>query len=224
MNVCVGVGPPANVAVYVVLLTGVVMSWIARAAVGPGLEDVAPWGEGASMLRMMPSTPTTVDGAVNGCPSSFNWSPAGLVVNVIVVVRGTTSRKLSDVRPAESMTERWIRYQTLGDVSPTRRDDERSAGRPAGRGKNRMGVRVVMEIHPPRQRVGGQAAVLGVASRARVVDGRSAGVRGSGGAGELIVAVGVWLVVTVSDRLGAGGAARAVRHDAAVLIAARRRE
>ena len=67
----------------------------------------------------MPSTPTTVDGAVNGCPSSFNWSPAGLVVNVIVVVRGTTSRKLSAVRPAESMTERWIRYQTLGDVSPT---------------------------------------------------------------------------------------------------------
>ena len=70
-------------------------------------------------MRIIPSTPTTVDGAVNDCPSSFNWSPAGLVVNVMAVVRGTTSRKLSAVRPVESMTERWIRYQTLGDVSPT---------------------------------------------------------------------------------------------------------
>ena len=119
VNVCVGVGPPANVAVYVVLLTGVVMSWMRAPPSDQDWKTLPPWGEGASMLRIMPSTPTTVDGAVNGWPSSFNWSPAGLVVNVIVVVRGTTSRKLSAVRPAESMTERWIRYQTLGDVSPT---------------------------------------------------------------------------------------------------------
>jgi len=66
----------------------------------------------------MPSTPTTVDGAVKVCPSSLSCSPAGVVVKVIVVVRGNTSRMASFVRPAESMTDRWMRYQTLAAVSP----------------------------------------------------------------------------------------------------------
>ena len=55
---------------------------------------------------------------MNVCPSSLSWSPAGEVANVIVVVRGSTSRKASWVKPTESMTERWIRYQTLAAVSP----------------------------------------------------------------------------------------------------------
>ncbi len=42
----------------------------------------------------------------------------GLVESVIVVVRGITSTYVSSVRPAGSTTERWIRYQTLAEVSP----------------------------------------------------------------------------------------------------------
>ena len=33
-------------------------------------------------------------------------------------MRGRTSRKVVCVRPAESRTVRWMRYQTLADVSP----------------------------------------------------------------------------------------------------------
>jgi hypothetical protein len=66
----------------------------------------------------MPSTPTTVAGVVSTSPSTLTWRPAGLVWKVIVVVRGTMSRVFSLVRPSESTASRWMRYQTLGEVSP----------------------------------------------------------------------------------------------------------
>ena len=76
------------------------------------------WGEGAPRLRMMLTTPMTSCGAISGWPSRVTCSPFGLVESVIVDVSGITSRTFSFVKPAGSTTSRWIRYQTLGDVSP----------------------------------------------------------------------------------------------------------
>ena len=98
-------------------LTGVEMVWILAPPSDQDWNTLPPCGEGASIVRWMPSTPTTADGAVNVCPSSLSWSRRR-VVKVIVVVRGSTSRKASWVRPTESMTDRWIRYQTFAAVSP----------------------------------------------------------------------------------------------------------
>ncbi len=39
-------------------------------------------------------------------------------MSVIVEVCGITFRNVSCVSPAESTTDRWIRNQTLGEVSP----------------------------------------------------------------------------------------------------------
>src|SRR5262245_22009658 len=65
------------------------------------------------------STPTTTLGEVNGWPSRVSCSPAGLVWNVMVEVRGRTSRVTSVISPAESTTWRWIRNQTFADTSAT---------------------------------------------------------------------------------------------------------
>ncbi len=70
------------------------------------------------MLRWMFSTPTTTVGAVNGCPSTVTCSPVGLVWNVIVEVRGRTSRVTAVMRPCESATWRLTRKKTFGEVSP----------------------------------------------------------------------------------------------------------
>jgi hypothetical protein len=48
-------------------------------------------GETTPSVRSIPSTPTTVAGVVSGCPSSVIWRPGGLVVKVIVVLRGRMS-------------------------------------------------------------------------------------------------------------------------------------
>jgi hypothetical protein len=76
-------------------------------------------GEGAPSVRVMFTTPSTLCGAVKGCPSSVSCRPDGLDWNVIVEVRGTTSTNVSAVRPPESTAERWIRYQTFAEVSPS---------------------------------------------------------------------------------------------------------
>jgi hypothetical protein len=77
------------------------------------------WGEGAPSVRVMFTTPSTLWGAVKGWPSSVSCSPVGLVWKVIVAVRGTTSTYVSAVSPPESTAERWMRYQTFADVSPS---------------------------------------------------------------------------------------------------------
>ncbi len=77
-----------------------------------------PWGDGAPIVRWIPTTPTTELGAVKGAPSRVSCRPVGFVAKVIVTVRGRTSRITSVTRPALSTTDRWIRYQTLGEVSP----------------------------------------------------------------------------------------------------------
>jgi hypothetical protein len=82
------------------------MSWTLAPPSDQDWKTLPPCGEGASIVRVMFSTPTTVSGAVNGCPSSLSCRPAGVVVKVIDVVFGTTSRKASFVRPTESITER----------------------------------------------------------------------------------------------------------------------
>ncbi len=71
--------------------------------------QLAPWGDTASRLRTMPSTPTKVCGAVTGWPSSRSCSPAGLVASVIVDLRGWMSRLTDCVSPPESVTRRWNR-------------------------------------------------------------------------------------------------------------------
>src|SRR5262245_56328999 len=95
------------------------MSWTRAPPSDQDWKTLPPCGEGASIVRVMFSTPTTVRGAVKGWPSSLSWRPAGEVVKDIVVVFGRTSRNFSSVRPAESITDRWMRYQTLGEVSPS---------------------------------------------------------------------------------------------------------
>ena len=56
---------------------------------------------------------------MNGWPSRSSWRPDGIVTSWIATVRGITSRNVDDVRPPESVTVRWIRYQTFGSVWPT---------------------------------------------------------------------------------------------------------
>ena len=58
------------------------------------------------MVRTMPTTDVNVVGAVTGWPSSRTWSAAGLVASVTWTVRGSMSRWVVWVRPAESRTVR----------------------------------------------------------------------------------------------------------------------
>jgi hypothetical protein len=57
-------------------------------------------------------------GAVNGWPSSRTWRPVGLVASVICAVRGCTSRNVDEVSLPESVTVKWMRYQTFASVCP----------------------------------------------------------------------------------------------------------
>jgi hypothetical protein len=59
-----------------------------------------------------------VNGAVAGTPSTVTCSPAGFVATVTFDLRGFTSRCAWPGWPSVSVTVRWIRYQTLLDVSP----------------------------------------------------------------------------------------------------------
>src|SRR5688572_21387872 len=99
-----------NCAVYVVSAVGVEML-CTRAP--PSDQDektqLVPWGDTASRLRVMPSTPTNVCGAVTGCPSRRSCNAAGLVASVMVDLRGWMSRLTECVRPPESVTRRWNR-------------------------------------------------------------------------------------------------------------------
>src|SRR5262245_7833206 len=95
------------------------MVWVWEPPSDQDRNVLEPWGDGAEITRWMFSTPTTTRGATKGCPSRVSCSPVGLVAKVIVVVRGRMSRMTSVVRPTESSTTRWIRYQTLAEVSPT---------------------------------------------------------------------------------------------------------
>jgi hypothetical protein len=75
-------------------------------------------GETTPRVRWIPSTPTTLAGVASGWPSRVSWRPDGLVAKDIVVLRGTTSVYVVEVSPVESVTVRWMRYQTLAEVSP----------------------------------------------------------------------------------------------------------
>jgi len=106
-----------------VFVDGVEMSWT---RLPPSDHDTKLYvvppdtcGEGAPMLRVKLTTPRTLCGDVNGCPSRVSWSPAGLVLKVMVAVRGTTSTNVSEVSPPESTAERWMRYHVLAEGSPT---------------------------------------------------------------------------------------------------------
>jgi hypothetical protein len=107
----------------VVSVGGVEMSWVCEP---PSDQETKLYvvppetcGDGAPSVRVMFTTPSTLCGAVNGWPSSVSCSPDGLLLNVIVDVRGTTSTYVSAVSPPESTAERWMRYQTFADVSPS---------------------------------------------------------------------------------------------------------
>ena len=119
--------------------------------------------------------------------------------------------------PLESTTSRWIRYQTFGDVSPSVGIDEASRRDAARRRNERVEVHVVMEIDPPGQRGRRQRALGRVRPGAREVD-RVAGVvvgrrrRGRDRRRGRLVRR------DAQYRLGARGAARAVRDLAAELL------
>jgi hypothetical protein len=51
------------------------------------------------MVRVIPSTPTTLAGVTSTSPSIRIWRPGGLVLKVIVEVRGKMSRVFSFVSP-----------------------------------------------------------------------------------------------------------------------------
>ena len=48
----------------------------------------------------------------------MSWRPAGFDEKVIVTFRGRRSKNVDVLRPPESVTVRWMRYQTLSEVSP----------------------------------------------------------------------------------------------------------
>src|SRR5262245_6844810 len=73
---------------------------------------------GAVSLRLMLTTLPTDSGVVCGWSSSSSSRPGGFVWIVIVEVRGWMSRYDVWDRPTESVTVRYIRYQTLIEVSP----------------------------------------------------------------------------------------------------------
>src|SRR5262249_49155986 len=77
------------------------------------------WGTCTPIVRERPTTLLKEKGGAVGCPSSRTLSPPGAVSRVTVVTCGTTSTKVVAVRPPVSRTVRWIRYQTLTEVSPT---------------------------------------------------------------------------------------------------------
>src|SRR5688500_47770 len=78
----------------------------------------AVWTAGASIRRLRPATPVTESGAGRGSPSNEICTPATSASSRIVARRGWTSRNTLRVRPAGSVTVRWTRYQTFGEVSP----------------------------------------------------------------------------------------------------------
>src|SRR5262245_27378416 len=110
---------PSNVAVYVVSTWGVLMVWTCVPPSDQESNVFAPCGDGASMVRITPTTPSTSAGVAMGWPSSVSPSPGGLVSKCIVAVSGWTSTTASPVRPTESVARRKTRYHTLADVSPS---------------------------------------------------------------------------------------------------------
>src|SRR5262245_8265591 len=110
---------PSNVAVYVVSTWGVLMVWACAPPSDQESNVFALCGDGASMVRITPTTPTTSAGVAIGWPSSVSSSPGGLVSKCIVAVSGWTSTTASPVRPTESVARRKTRYHTLADVSPS---------------------------------------------------------------------------------------------------------
>src|SRR5262249_40177565 len=103
----------SKVAVKVVSLTGVLISWVlAPPSDQDRNERVSPpevCGVTAPMGRKTPSTPVNVKGAVTGCPSRVNRRPGGVVVSKIIDVRGSTLTLSVAVRPPESLTVSMIR-------------------------------------------------------------------------------------------------------------------
>ena len=104
-----------------VSVAGVAMAWVAAPPSDQDskVKNVSPW----SAARPRPASrriPTTLDvtGVVSGWPSSVTCRPGGVVARWSVETRGMTSRKVVWVRPPESLTVRWMRYQTLAAVSP----------------------------------------------------------------------------------------------------------
>src|SRR4029453_9245233 len=75
-------------------------------------------GDVVPIARCMPTTPMNVNGATIGWPSRVNVTPAGVDVSVTCPVLGLESRNVVADAPAESVTVRWMRYQTFDDVSP----------------------------------------------------------------------------------------------------------
>jgi hypothetical protein len=96
--------------VYVVFAAGVVTLC---AAAPPSDHDTNSYVvppdtcvAGASMLRTIPTTLSKVSGVAMGCASSRSWRPAGTVAIVRLTLRGSTSRNVVWVCPAESRTVR----------------------------------------------------------------------------------------------------------------------
>ena len=73
-------------------------------------------GEIALITRWTPTTPVNVKGTVTGWPSSVRLAPDGLPASVTVTLRGCTSLNVVPDCPAESVTVRWTRYQTVDSV------------------------------------------------------------------------------------------------------------
>ena len=104
---------------YVVSVAGVLMVCTCTPPSDQESKVLAPCGDGASRVRITPTTPVTSAGVARGCPSSVNPSPGGLVSKCITDVTGWTSTKVSPVSPNESVARRITRYQTFADVSPS---------------------------------------------------------------------------------------------------------
>jgi hypothetical protein len=60
------------------------------------------------MVRTTPATPTTLNGAVRGWPSSTSCNPNGSVANVICAVTGDSDVVAVAGRPVESVPLRMI--------------------------------------------------------------------------------------------------------------------
>src|SRR5262245_9763195 len=112
----------ARTAKKLVFEAGVEIVWVAAPPSDQAWKtQVVPfrtWGDGASRVRTIPATPVKMKGAVTGVPSSPRVRPAWLASRVTSAFRGRTSRVTSLVRPNESCTRRWMRYQTFALVSP----------------------------------------------------------------------------------------------------------
>ena len=91
-------------------VAGVVMLWLATP---PSDHDANVYvvppdvcGVVAPIVRIIPTTASSVSGVVSGCPSRFNWRPEGLLASVNTTLRGRMSRWVVCVSPPESRTVR----------------------------------------------------------------------------------------------------------------------